>query len=341
MQPQAMPVSDLSLAKGNTEIIFVSADLELQMQPQEMPVSYLFLAKVNTENIFVSTDLDPDLDPVQAIARVFSETYSHDPHTPHLLTQMRFFTPLSCDIETERTKPTSRKIVVSSDLGPDPSAGFDSKGLIARGNLGPSKHQRDQTMLRNYKLQIQPQAVPVSHFSILNKPTSRKTVASSDMDPDPSSGLDSGGVINQGFLEQLLLNSSCHDFEKVEKGRKLSSQLWYAGQKRVLLRMTGKFMTTSFFAYNLNNQLWLCMAGKFMTKYLCVYYLSNQLWLRIPGYLNYLSSTYVFISSFVSLTKYAGRKLKIVMWLRMAGKFMSTYFFAYGYLANVSSIDCR
>ena len=33
---------------------------------------------------------------------------------------------------------------------------------------------------------------------------------------------------------------------------------------------------------------------------------SNQLWLRISGYLNYLSFTYVFISSFVSLKKYAG-----------------------------------
>ena len=131
-------------------------------------------------------------------------------------------------------------------------------------------------MLRNPKLQIQPQEVPVSDLSILTQPTSRNTVASSDMAPDPSSGLDSGGVISQGFLEQLLLNSSCHDFEKVEKGQKMS----------------------------------------------------NRLWLRIAGYIKYLSSTYVFISSFVSLTKYAGRKLKTVMWLRMAGKFMTTFFFA-------------
>ena len=60
-------------------------------------------------------------------------------------------------------------------------------------------YQQNQTMLRNFKLQMQPQAVPVSHFSILTKPTSRKTVASSDMDPDLSSGLDSGVVIPQGF----------------------------------------------------------------------------------------------------------------------------------------------
>ena len=67
MQPQAMPVSDLSLAKVTTEKIFVLADLELQMQPQAVPVSDLSLAKVTNKNIFVSTDLDPDLDPVQTI----------------------------------------------------------------------------------------------------------------------------------------------------------------------------------------------------------------------------------------------------------------------------------
>ena len=95
----------------------------------------------------------------------------------------------------------------------------------------------------------------------------------------------------------------------------MSSQLWYAGQK---LRMAGKLMTTYFFVYDM----------------------SNELWVRLARYLNYLSSTNLFISSFVSMTKYAGQKLKTVMWLSMAVKFMSTYFFAYGYLANVSSIDC-
>ena len=77
MQPQAVPVSDLSLAKVNTKKIFVSADLEIQMQPQAVPVSDISLAKVTTEKIFVSADLDP----VQEIARVFSETSNHDSHT--------------------------------------------------------------------------------------------------------------------------------------------------------------------------------------------------------------------------------------------------------------------
>ena len=79
MQPQAMPVSDLSLAKGTTEKMFVSADMKLQMQPQSVPVSDLSFAKVTTENIFVSADMDPDLDPVQAIARVFSKTSNLHP----------------------------------------------------------------------------------------------------------------------------------------------------------------------------------------------------------------------------------------------------------------------
>ena len=147
---------------------------------------------------------------------------------------------------------------------------------------------------------------------------SRKIVVLSDPDPDPSAVLGFTSVIAQGFRGPFLINSSWHDFETVDEERKLSSQLWYAGRKRVRLRIAGKFTTTYFFAYDM----------------------SNQQWLRIAEYMNYSSSTYVFIFSFVSLTKYAGRKLKTVMWLRMAEKFMSTYFIAYGYLANVSSIDC-
>ena len=60
-------------------------------------------------------------------------------------------------------------------------------------------HQQNQTMLQNFKLQMQTKAVPVSDLSILTKPTSRKIVASSDLATDPSAGLDSGGVIAQVF----------------------------------------------------------------------------------------------------------------------------------------------
>ena len=63
--------------------------------------------------------------------------------------------------------------------------------------------------------------------------------------------------------------------------------------------------------------------------YIFGYAFSSQMWLCMAGYLNYLSSRYVFMSSFVSVTKYAGRKLNTLMWLRMAGEFMSIYLFGY------------
>ena len=63
-------------------------------------------------------------------------------------------------------KPTSKKTVASSDLAPDTSPGLDSGGVIAQGFRGPSNHQWYQKMLRNFKLQMQPQAVPVSDLSI-------------------------------------------------------------------------------------------------------------------------------------------------------------------------------
>ena len=92
------------------------------------------ITKPTSRKIFVSAYLDPDLDPDQTITRVFSKPSNHDPHTSRLQT---FVTPLSCDLEPDITKPTSRKIVVSSDLGPDMSAGLDSIGVIARVFHGP------------------------------------------------------------------------------------------------------------------------------------------------------------------------------------------------------------
>ena len=144
-------------------------------------------------------------------------------------------------------KLTSNKTVASSDLDPDQSYGLDSGGVISQDFRGPSNHHRDQTILRNFKLQMQPQAVPVSDLSILTKPTYRKTVASYDLAPNLSAGLDSGGVIAQGFCGPFLLKSSCHDFEKVDKGRKMSSQLW--------VRMAGYRNYITYAGRNLNNKL--------------------------------------------------------------------------------------
>ena len=61
-------------------------------------------------------------------------------------------------------------------------------------------HQRNQTMPQDFKLQMQPQAVPVPDFSILTNPTARKIVVSYDLAPNLSPSLNSGGVIPQEFL---------------------------------------------------------------------------------------------------------------------------------------------
>ena len=111
-------------------------NFKLQIQPQAVPVSDFYIFKVTYQNILVSADLDPDIDPVQAIARVFSKPSNHEPHTSRLRTQTQFFTPLSCDLEPDTTKPISVKILVSSNLGPDPSTSLDSGGVIAQGFHG-------------------------------------------------------------------------------------------------------------------------------------------------------------------------------------------------------------
>ena len=179
-----LTVSDLSLSKVTSQKIFVSDDLNPDLDPvQEIArvsseTSKFFTplqcdlkpeidleteiknptyrkivvssnlspdtsADLASRKIVVSSDLAPDLEPVQEISRVFRET-------------SKFFTPLQCDFEPEINKPTSRKIVVysnlspdmssdiasrkifvSSDLAPDPSAGIYFKGVIAQGFRGP------------------------------------------------------------------------------------------------------------------------------------------------------------------------------------------------------------
>ena len=59
-------------------------NFKLQMQPQAVPVSDVSLYKVTYQEILVSGDLDSDIDPVQSIARVFGETSNRDPHTSRL-----------------------------------------------------------------------------------------------------------------------------------------------------------------------------------------------------------------------------------------------------------------
>ena len=155
---------------------------------------------------------------------------------------------------------------VSSNLPPDTSTDIASRDIFVSSDLAPdldpvqaiaSVFSETSKFFTPLQCDLEPE---------INKPTSRKIdissnlspdpssnlasrkiVVSSNMDPDPSDGLDFTRVIDQGFNESFLVNSFWRDFETIDKERKLSSQLWYAGRKQVWLRMAGTFMTTFFF----------------------------------------------------------------------------------------------
>ena len=113
-------------------------------------------------------------------------------------------------------------------------------------------------------------------------------------------------------------------------GRKLNNKLRMAGYRKYIscrYAFISSFVSlTKYEGQNLNTLVWLRMAGELISTYLFGYDLISQLWLRMVGYQNYLSSIYVFISYFVSLTRYAGQNINTLMLLRMAGEFISIYF---------------
>ena len=81
--------------------------------------------KVTSQKIVLSAGIAPDIDHLQVINQVLSKPSISNPQTSRLQTQTRFITPLSCDLELDITKPTSRKIVVSAETKPsksDPSS---------------------------------------------------------------------------------------------------------------------------------------------------------------------------------------------------------------------------
>ena len=241
----------------------------------------LGLNKPTSKKTVVSSDMAPDpssgLDYGGVIAQGFYGPSKHQRDQTMLKICKLQIQPQAVPVSdfSILTKPEYRKTVASFDLDPDTSSGLNSGGLISQGFRGPSNHQQDQTIIQNFRLQMQPQAVPVSDFYILTKPTYRNTVSSSDLAPDPLADLGSVGVIAQGFLGPLLLNSSCHYFDKVDKGLKMSIQLW--------VRMAGYRNYIKYAGRKLNNKL------------------------RMAGYRKYISYRYLFISSFVSLKKYAGK----------------------------------
>ena len=239
--------------RNQTMYNYIVAKLQNVKLQMKYIVNILDLHKVTSKNIFVSDDLNPDLDPVQAIAPVFSEN-------------SKFFTPLQRDIEPGINKPNSKKIVISSNLLPDPLDDLASREIVVSYDLAIvldpvesiapvfSENSKSFTPLQ---CDIEPEVNKSTSRNIdvssnlspdpSSDLASRKIVVSSDLDPDPSAGLNFTRVIAQGFNKPFILNSSWRDFERIDEEQKLSSQLWYAGQKRVWIRMAGKFMTTHCF----------------------------------------------------------------------------------------------
>ena len=192
---------------------------------------------LHLHNIFASSDLATDLssglDYGVTITPGFHGPPNHDPHISRIQTQTRFFTPLSCDLEPDITKPTPRKIFASSDMDPD----LDPVQAIAPVFSETSKFfkplqcdlEPEINKPTSRKIDVSSNLSPDSSSNL----SSRKIVVSSDLDPDPSAGLDFIRVITKGFNKPFLLYSSWRDFETIDEKRKLSSQMWYAGQKRV------------------------------------------------------------------------------------------------------------
>ena len=151
-------------------------------------VNILDLHKVTSQNIFVSDDLNPDLDPVQAIAPVFSEN-------------SKFFTPIQCDIEPKINKPTSKKIVISSNLPPGPSANIASREIVVSSDLDPDLDpvqaiapvfSETSKFFTPIQCDLEPE---------INKPNSRKIDVSSNLSPDPSSDLASRKIVVSSDLD--------------------------------------------------------------------------------------------------------------------------------------------
>ena len=76
----------------------------------------LQLNKPTSRKIFESSDLATDpsarLDSGGAITQGFCGPSNHDPHIPRLQTQTRLFTPISCDLEPDITKPTPNEAYI-------------------------------------------------------------------------------------------------------------------------------------------------------------------------------------------------------------------------------------
>ena len=182
---------------------------------------------------------------------------------------MRFFTPLSCDIEPYITNPTPRKIVVWSV----------SRSQFLRGNRSriPWTIYSQQFLTRFLKSWQR-------CYAVLRTPQ-----------------LWYWTWHNQAhLLEDFCLIWSV-------SWSVSQSQLWRGNRSRL--------------PWTISYQLFLPLFWKVDEWRKMI----SQLWLRMTRYINYISSRYVFISSFVFLTNYAGQEPKNLMWLRMEVEFMSFF----------------
>ena len=107
-------------------------NVKLQMQPQAVFGSGISLSKVTSQNIFVSSYLAPEIYSIQGIGQFFSEPSNINPHISRLRNYTQLVTPLSCDLETDITKPNSKKIFLSDFMAPDLLAGLDSGQVIVQ-----------------------------------------------------------------------------------------------------------------------------------------------------------------------------------------------------------------
>ena len=139
------------------------------------------------------------------------------------------------------------------------------------------------------------------HETEITMPKYRDIVVSDGLAPYLSAGIDPVQEIPRVFCESLLIDSSYHDFEKGEEGRKLSSQLW--------IHMSGYFIyifsrykyvlyfvsLTAYEGRKMNNPMWLNIAGEVMYAYIFKY---KFIWLVFHFLAVFIEITALFFITF-------------------------------------------
>ena len=122
------------------------------------------------------------------------------------------------------SKATYWNILFSTDLAPDISAGIDNVQRIYQvtcelSNIEPhTSHLQTQTgLITSLNYDLRPG---------ITETNSRNISIWADLDLDLSANLYYGGLTTWVSCKPFLLKSSCNDFGKMEKRRKISSQLW-------------------------------------------------------------------------------------------------------------------